>query len=169
MGELRLYIVTGLPYSGKSVLSRELVRRFDFGYASVDDEITSGGRDVTTMDQRDWNDVYARAFEKLEAMLRAGRTVVFDGASLTRAERQSLRDTAQQCGAEPVLVYVDTPPEVAEARRRQNMTTQKRAHLHDETMSKALSMFEEPTAVERPVVYNADLDLDRWVAENIRP
>ena len=169
MDKPKLYIVTGLPYSGKSVLSRELVRRFDFGYAAVDDEITNGGHDVTTMDQEEWNDVYTRAFEKLETMLRAGRTVVFDGASLKRTERQSLRDTAQQCGAVPLLVYVDTPPEVTAARRRQNMTTQERAHLHDETMSKALSMFEEPTAVERPVVYNAGLDLDRWVEENIRP
>lgn len=169
MGKPILYIVTGLPFSGKSVLSRELVRRFGFGYASVDDEITSGGHDVTTMDQSDWNDVYARAFEKLETMLRAGGTVVFDGASLTRTERQSLRDTAQQCGAEPLVVYVDTPAAVVAARRRQNMTTRERAHLHDETMSKALSMFEEPTAAERPVVYNAGLDLDRWVAENMRP
>jgi hypothetical protein len=33
-----LYIVSGLPYAGKSVLSRELVRRFGFGYASVERE-----------------------------------------------------------------------------------------------------------------------------------
>jgi hypothetical protein len=66
-------------------------------------------------------------------------------------------------------VYVDTSPEVVAARRRRNVTTEERAHLHDETMSRALGMFEAPTAVERPVVYNAGLNLDRWVEENIRP
>jgi predicted kinase len=35
----RLFIVTGLPYAGKSVLSRELVRRLGCGYASVDSEV----------------------------------------------------------------------------------------------------------------------------------
>jgi predicted kinase len=168
VGGPRLYIVTGLPYAGKSVLSRELVRRFDFAYASVDDEITSGGYDVTTMDQEDWNDVYSRAFEKLETLLRAGQTVVFDGASLKRSQRESLRDTAQRCGAEPLLVYVDTPPEEVAARRRRNLATQERAHLRDETMATALDMFEEPTAAERPVAYNSGLDLDRWVVDNIR-
>ena len=169
MGTPRLYIVTGLPYAGKSVLSRELVRRFDFGYASVDDEITSAAHDVTTMDQHDWDDVYARAFDRLETMLRAGRTVVFDGGSLKHVERQLLRDIALRCAADPLLVYVDTPPEVVAERHRQNVMAKERAQLHDETMSKALSMFEVPSAAERPVVYNASLDLDRWIDEHIRP
>ncbi|GII57940.1 hypothetical protein Pth03_63290 [Planotetraspora thailandica] len=162
-----MYIVTGLPYAGKSVLSRELVRRFGFGYASVDDEITSGRYDVTTMSQPDWNDVYSRAYDKLESLLRAGQTVVFDGASLTRSERRNLRTIAEQCGAVPVLVYVDTSPEETAERRLKNVSTRERAHLKGETMRTALGMFEEPTADERPIVYNAGLDLERWVEENV--
>jgi hypothetical protein len=49
------------------------------------------------------------------------------------------------------------------------VTTQKQAHPHDETTSKALRTFKEPTAVERPVVYNAGLDLDRWVKRTYDP
>ncbi len=169
MSTLKLYIITGRPYAGKSTLSRELVRRFGFGYAAVDDEITGGGYDVTTMSLDDWGDVYTRAYDKLEALLRAGRTVVFDGASPRLAERRRLRGIARRCGAEPRLVYVDTPADVVAARRLRNMASRERAHLQDETMNLALSMFEEPTAAERPVVYNTGLDLDRWIEQHIRP
>jgi hypothetical protein len=50
-----------------------------------------------------------------------------------------------------------------------NLRTRERAHLADETVGRALALFEAPTGDERPVVYNAAMDLDRWVAEHIRP
>lgn len=167
MSKPKLYIVTGLPYAGKSVLSRELIKRFSFGYASVDDELSKGKYDVTKMSQEDWNDVYSRAFETLEGLLRSGKTSVFDGASLKHSERDLLRDIARECGGEPVLVYVNTSPEETAERRLKNMTTQERAHLKEETVSKALAMFEQPTEDEQPIIYNASLDLDKWVKENV--
>jgi predicted kinase len=167
MDRPRLYIITGLPYSGKTVLSRELLRRFGFGYASVDDEITSGNLDVTRMSQRDWDDVYSRAYGELERLLHTGQTVVFDGGSLKRSERQNLRDIAHGCGADAVVVYVNTSPEQAAARRRRNLVTQERAHLEEQTVDTALAMFEVPAADERPITYNAAMDLQRWLEHNI--
>src|SRR5215471_597441 len=111
MNKQKLYIITGLPYSGKTVLSRELMKRFGFGYASVDDEITNGNYEVTEMNQQDWKDVYFRAYEKLERLLCDSKPVVFDGASLKRSERQNLRNIAEKCGAESVLIYVNTSPD----------------------------------------------------------
>lgn len=163
MKKSKLYIITGLPYSGKSVLSRELIKRFGFAYASVDDEIIKSGYEASTMSQQDWNDVYARAFGKLESLLNSGNTTIFDGASLKRSERDMLRKIALDCAAEPVLVYVNTSPEEAAKRRLKNMTTQERAHLKEETVQNALAMFEEPAADEQPIIYNADLNLDEWV------
>jgi predicted kinase len=168
MNKPKLYIVTGLPYAGKSVLSRELVKRFNFGYASVDSEIDKGNYDVTKMSQEDWDSVYARAFDALEYLLKSGRTTVFDGASLKRSERNLLREIAQKCEAEPLLVYVNTSPAEAAERRLKNMTTLERAHLKDETMSKALALFEEPVEDEESIVYNASLDLDAWIKKNVR-
>lgn len=158
-----------MPYAGKSVLSRLLTERYGFGNASVDDEIIQGKYDVTQMTQQDWNDVYSRAFQKLENLLKGGQTVIFDGAGLRYRERQSLRNTATECGAGPVLIYVNTSPEEIVARRLKNMSTQTRAHLKDETMRQALSMFEEPTPDEHPIIYNAGLDLEHWIEKNIAP
>ena len=163
MTKPKLYIVTGLPYAGKTVLSRELVRRFGFGYASVDAEIDKGSYDITKMVQHDWDDVYTRAFDKLEALLQSGTTTVFDGASLQKSQRQMLREIAVKCGAEPVLIYVNTPYEEITRRRVANMTTRQRGHLEDASMNDALAMFEEPAPDEKPVIYHANLDLNNWI------
>jgi predicted kinase len=169
MNKPKLYIITGLPYAGKSVLSRELVRRFNFGYASVDSEITKGDYDVTKMSQKDWNDVYSRAFDELEELLKCGKTTIFDGASLKRSERKLLKEIAQKCEAEPVLIYVNTSPAETAERRLKNMSSQERAHLKEETVRKAMAMFEEPAEDERPVIYNAGLNLNDWVGKHIKP
>lgn len=165
MNAPRLYIVTGLPYSGKSVLSHELIKRFGFSYASVDAEITKGNYDVTKMSQQDWNDVYTRAYESLEWLLRSGKTTIFDGASLTRHERQNLRSIAKDCSAEPVLIYVNTPFEETMQRRARNVTTEERAHLQDETVAKAKALFEEPGTDEQPIIYSSHLDLEQWIKD----
>jgi predicted kinase len=144
------------------------VRRFGFGYASVDSEITSGNYDVTKMTQQDWNDVYTRAFDTLTSLLQSGKTTVFDGASLKHSERDTLRKIAKDCAAEPVLIYVNTSLEETAERRLKNLSTQERAHLKDETMRKALAMFEVPGEDEQPVTYNASLNLEEWVEENIK-
>ena len=61
-----LYILTGLPYSGKTTLTNELVKRFGFKTASVDDVMDERGLDSDTMVQEDWNAVYSEAYERLK-------------------------------------------------------------------------------------------------------
>src|SRR3982750_2369507 len=96
MSNQRLYILTGLSYAGKTTLSNELASRLGLKQASVDSEIIKGGYDVGKMDQDDWNAVYSRAYDKLELYLSKGDSVVFDGASLTRHERDNLRQIASK-------------------------------------------------------------------------
>lgn len=51
----KLYIMTGLPYSGKTMFANELVKRFGFEIASVDDVINEKDYDVEDMPQEQWN------------------------------------------------------------------------------------------------------------------
>ena len=73
-----LYILTGLPYSGKTTLTNELVKRFGFKTASVDDVMDERGLDSDTMVQEDWNAVYSEAYERLKVNLTKGDSVIFD-------------------------------------------------------------------------------------------
>ena len=96
-----LYIITGLPYAGKTTLTNELVKRFKFTAVSVDEAIDEGGYVLEQMTQKDWNVVYSKAYEKLKRLLQNGKTVIFDGASLKRSERETLRQIAEAGNATP--------------------------------------------------------------------
>ena len=110
-----LIALAGLPGAGKSTLAKRLQARLHA-------EIVS--RDTIRMAEfPDWGDRAAKraAFEivRLDVglLLRAGATVIVDGATLaTRAERGELRELAAAMAVPFIVLWLDLPPEVA-ARR----------------------------------------------------
>ncbi|GAG93899.1 unnamed protein product, partial [marine sediment metagenome] len=50
-----LYIITGLPYSGKTTLKTEMMRRFGYPTVSVDEYLSKGNYIVEEMTQKDWD------------------------------------------------------------------------------------------------------------------
>jgi predicted kinase len=162
-----LYIVTGLPFSGKTTLTEKLKNRFSFKVASVDEMLDKGNYVVEEMSQDDWNTVYSQAFEKLKELLRKGKTVIFDGASLKKSERDTLRGIAESLNVPCKLIYLNTSRHEIAERRRQNLKLKQRDQLEDVTMEKALSMFEEPTEDEKPIIFNTDANFEEWVKIHI--
>jgi len=162
-----LYILTGLPYSGKTTLTNELIKRFGFKTASVDGVMDERGLDSDTMVQKDWNEVYSEAYERLKANLARGNSVVFDMGHLKFSERKSSRQMAESLGIKYKLIYINTSLDEIQKRRIQNETTKERGQLSDYGMKVALSQFQEPTADENPIIYNQQMNLDNWIKENI--
>lgn len=163
-----LYSLTGLPYSGKTTLRKELIKRFGFSYISIDEimdekDMWRKGHPI----QEDWNVAYSEAYEKLKNLLRNGDSVIFDGASLKFKERETQRQIAEECGVDWKLIYVNTPKEVIIKRRLENLETKDRGHLNKREMEVAFGMFEEPTLEENPVIYNHEMSLDDWAKNNI--
>jgi len=162
-----LYIITGLPYTGKTTLTQELVRRFGFTTISVDEFIDRGSYVVERMTQADWDRVYTQAFRGLRNYLLRGKTVVFDGGSLKRSERDTLKRIAEKAGTLAKLIYINTPRNVIKRRWLENRTSKVRDHVKETTMDKALDMFEEPQREENPILYNQDTDLGSWIKRNV--
>lgn len=76
-----LYIVTGLPFAGKTTLTKKLVERFGFEVASVDEMLDKGNFVVEKMSYDDWGIVYTQAFDRLKELLKQGKSVIFDGGA----------------------------------------------------------------------------------------
>lgn len=168
MSKATLYILTGLPYSGKTTLTNELVKRFGFRTASVDDVMDERGLDSDTMTQEDWNTVYSEAYERLKTNLKNGNSVVFDMGHLKFSERELSRQMAESLDVNCKLIYINTSLEEIRKRWIQNELTKERGQLSDRGMKIALSQFQEPTADENPIVYNRQMNLDNWIKENIK-
>jgi predicted kinase len=164
-----LYIITGLPYAGKTTLTNELVRRFGFTVASVDEVLEEENYNVEQMTLEDWGYAYSEAFERLKRYLAAGKAVIFDGGTLKMSERQALRDIAEMMKVKCKLIYVNTPKEEIHRRWLENQTTKAREHLEAQTMNVAYNMFEEPQASEHPILYNQHMNLEDWVKAVVLP
>jgi len=163
-----LYILTGLPYSGKTTLTKELVNRFGFVKVSMDDVIDEKGFEVEDMTQEDWNTVYSEGYEKLKKLLKEGKTVVLDLCNLKRSERQTARNIAESLGKKYKVIYLNVPLEEIKKRWEINEKTQERGQLEEVTLKRALDMFQEPTEDEDYITYNQQMDLDKWIEENIK-
>lgn len=167
MNKTTLYTMTGLPYSGKTTLTKELVNRFNFKVVSMDDVMDEKGYDPETMSQNNWNAVYSEGYEKLKQYLREGQSTILDLGNLKKSERQTAREIAESLGAKYKLIYINTPLEEIKRRRLLNQQTKERGHLEDATMERALNMWEESTPNEKPIIYNQQLNLEKWIKDNI--
>lgn len=160
----KLYIMCGLPYSGKTTLQKELVKRLGFQAVSVDrimDEKDMWREGHPT--QEDWNTAYSEAYRKIKEYLKEGKTVIFDCANLPFHERENARKIADSLGIIHQLIYVKTTKEEILRRRQKNKQTKERGHLDRETMENAFNLFDEPTESEHPVIYNHHMNLDDWI------
>jgi predicted kinase len=161
----RLYIMTGLPYSGKTTLRKALVTRLHCEAVSVDEimdasDMWRAGHPT----QEDWNAAYTEAYRRIEDALRQGKTVIFDCANLPYCERANVRAIAEKLGIQSTVIYVNISKDEIIRRRLENAETQARGQLDDEMMERAFKLFEEPTEEEHPVVYRQQPNLDEWIA-----
>ncbi|MDO8618484.1 MAG: ATP-binding protein [Candidatus Daviesbacteria bacterium] len=162
----KLYILTGLPYSGKTTLRKELVKRLNFDYVSVDEimkekDMWREGHPT----QDDWEVAYSDTYEKLKDLLKKDKNVVLDIGNLEFHERETARQIAKAEGVECKLIYVKTSMEEIMRRRKENEETKVRGHLEGDLLKSAIDKFEEPTQKENPIIYNSREDLEEWIQE----
>ncbi len=162
-----LYNLVGLPYSGKSTLTKTLADKFGLQVVSVDSEIKKRGLKVDQMSQENWNLVYSEAYKQIRLTLQSGKSTLFDMGNLKRLERATARLIAQENGADYKLIYVKTP--IGEIKRRweANAKTKERGQLSQNGLDRALEMWEEPSSEEGPLVFNYSDNIGEWVEANI--
>ena len=165
----KLHILVGLPYSGKTTLRKELVKRLNFDYVSVDEIMKDKNMWRTGHPtQDDWDIAYSEAYKKLGEFLKQDKNVIADIGNLEFNERENMRKTAESLGVEHKLIYINTPMEEIMRRRKENKVTKVRGHLEDALLKSAISKFEEPTPKENPIIYNFQENLEEWINNTLR-
>jgi len=126
-----LLVTCGLPFSGKSTLSRALAAELRVAHVEVDAlHARSGLRSgVGPIERADWIAAYQRGYAELEAILRAGRPAVFDAVSYRRLQRNRVRRVAERLGAPATLVLLDVSADEARARMERNRFTRERVDV----------------------------------------
>lgn len=130
---LTIYILSGIPGSGKTTMAKQLAEQHNAVILSYDDmprANTKASMDGSVMEA--W-------FDTIHDTLQSGKSVVCDGLFLTSDERKRLLSAIAdiQCGK--VLVYKDVPVEVCLQRNRQ-----RKARLPDFVITQSAEKLEQP-------------------------
>jgi predicted kinase len=166
-----LYILSGLPFAGKSTLARRLapLRGCDLVvYDAINGE-RGFGLDGAPIPPHEFERTEVEALRRIDAALGRGRSVVYDHGNFLRRRRDELRALAERHCASARLLWVDVPVDLAIARWRHNRDTGGRFDVRDEDFARAVELFEPPEPDEAPLRYDGSVPLDAWLDAHCPP
>jgi predicted kinase len=146
-GDPRLFVVVGLPGSGKTTVARAVAARWDAVRMNPDEELRRLGVDL--FDEEARARLEARMTADTARLLAAGRSVVVEFGSWTRAERDALLALARAAGAAAELHVLDPDLEVIWRRLDRRNREPGEAVIDRATLESYLPYWHPPTAAER--------------------
>lgn len=162
-----LYIMSGLPFSGKSTLSRKISEQlklprisFDEAWLEVEQKegVVPGVNDV-----EQWMYINKTCEERALQLLRDGHSVVYDNLGSEYKHREKMRNIANEAEASSKIVYLDVGKKEVNRRREINLSSKERHQVSDENFDKALKTFEPPRENEITIIYNPLQDMEAWI------
>lgn len=159
------FITCGLAFSGKSTAAGRIAAALGADRISLDainrERGLDGGEGLPVAE---WERTSHLAMERVEAALRAGRSVVVDDTFSHRFLRDRCRAVAARNHSRFVLLYLDTPITVIEARRAENRRVPIRDGIRDDVFAAHRDGFQPPQPDEPVVRITGDADLAVWLA-----
>ena len=137
---LILYLLCGVPASGKTTLSKQLTEENDTICHSYDDMPNARVRDYKLSQQ-----VYKQWIENIKTDLLNGRSVVVDNTSLTVDFRKKFLSEFYNIPCKKILIVMDTPIDTCIQRNSQRQGVEK---VPKHAIPMASYIFEEPSYCE---------------------
>lgn len=149
-----LWILCGLPYSGKTYFSKKIVAATSVAYVSIDYILEELGFDWDSgrlPDERGWKKVFDISYARSKEALQNNLSVLYDSTNHTRTSRDAVRKVAEEVGADARVVFVDSPVEIIWKRWGENVTLKNRSVVAKELVETTIKSFEPP--MEDEMVY----------------
>lgn len=162
----KLYIMCGIPFSGKTVLSKQLAEKLLAVRIDLDEVKLELLGDVPDerVSKTQWDSVYQAMYKLIERTIINGKSVIQDAGNFTRYERDLIRNIATENGIPTIVIYVEASLSLAQQRRKHNEETRKRFQVSDETLLLAAKEMEPPETNEFYVTYHGE-PIHDWIKQ----
>jgi predicted kinase len=156
-----LYLMCGLPFSGKSTLARAIAARVEGDVVSLDElNAERGIARSFDMPVTEWAETHELALQRCRTLMAAGQAVVVDDTNCYRWLREDHRRDAKAAGYETIVVLLDVPLETCLERARLGEPEIPSAV---EAMVRMAQEFEAPTLDERPLIFDGESEMGAWL------
>ena len=160
----KLYIMCGLPFAGKSTLSRKIAEKTGSKLVAFDELWVIKDKEVPVpKDHEGWKLIRALGMEEVKKALEAGRSVVYDENNAAFQHREQLREIARKFEVPETVVFVNTPMELIREREALNRATGERHEVEPANFDAVVSQLEDPTSEENVLEFKPDIDLETFL------
>lgn len=157
-----LFILCGLPFAGKTTVANILCEDKNLCLISLDQiNINRGFKPGTRIPQKEWDTSYKLANNKLEMLLKTGKSVVYDDTNYSMKHRLLLTQIAKANGYSTRLIFINTPLKVIKQRIKENTKSNARPSVHPSDLEFILTHFQKPNYLEHPIIVSGNGDIVR--------
>ena len=154
-GKPKLYLFVGYPGAGKTTAARILEAATGASHLWADHmrwEMFKQPNHSSEESQA----LYKNLNDQTAQLLRSGTSVIFDTNFNHRADRDYLREIATENGAETVLIWLNTPLDVAHDRAVHSDTTRNgyTVNMTHDMFENIVCKLEEPGKDENPIKFD---------------
>lgn len=166
----KFYLLTGLPFSGKTTLAQELARvklAYYNSYDKVGMQLKLPVLERPLTDKERIKQV-GKHTEIAASYLSKNISVVHDATNPTKERRDMLRAVAERYEAQPITIYVATPYEVTLQRWDEHIPTEEKPKPPRELLEWIHNdFFEPPGPDEEHIIYDGVTDtVPEWIERN---
>ena len=169
MPQSTLYIMCGLPFSGKTTLAHALASQC--GFVHLDLDAIARAKSLFPeegINDEQWGQVFREVYRQVAVLLTSGKSVVFDAVNYDRVGRDRLRTIAQQTGSSVHVIYINLSMREIEQRRQANQAIHQRPPVRDKDLVELAAEFEVPAIEENLLVYDGTRSIPEWIKNHIR-
>jgi predicted kinase len=166
----KLYILCGIPFSGKTTLAKAISNALGHERVDLDAvkiELYGDTMKDGDLQQKDWDAIYKRMYQDIENLLKQGKTVVHDTGNFTAHERGLVHEIASKLGVEAQTIFLDIPKNIAYDRLLKNRNTKNRHDVTDIDFERTVAEMEPPGESEKVLVFYVHDDVASWISEHL--
>jgi predicted kinase len=145
----KLYLFVGYPGAGKTTVAKMIAETTSAQHLWADVE-RHKLFPVPTHSLEESSELYDKLNKQVDGLLAQGKSVVFDTNFNYARDRQKLREIAHRHDAETIIIWVNTPQDIARERAVKSHSTRNlyNMSMSDEQFDAIASKLEPPTPKE---------------------
>lgn len=158
----KLFILCGLPFSGKTYLAQKIAEHLPVTIISFDEiyeELKQKTGDDLSPQPEVWDQVKQTALLFLSKNLQEGKNIVWDSTNPLRKHREELIKIGDSFDAQNTVLHVNTPLDEIRKRRQENKFTHRKIDRGSDDFEQTLRMWENPLEVERAIQVASESDI----------